>query len=81
MYAVAIFPLKYGSSLKYSKFLPHKGDLLIFTAGPNTIDTPWSRHSLATAAPISPINSTSNEQAVVHAGGKQVAGYDSFIPK
>ncbi len=37
--SVEITPDKYGSSEKYSKFLPHNGECLMFTPVPNATDT------------------------------------------
>ena len=35
-----IIPARYGSSLKYSKFLPQSGLLFIFIPGPRIMSTP-----------------------------------------
>ena len=44
-------PVRYGSSEKYSKFLPHSGFLWRFTAGASQTFTCCSSHSFPTASP------------------------------
>ena len=63
------FPPRYGSSLKYSKFRPHSGLRLMFTAGPNSMQThPPRWHSSPSARPIRSSSASSKLAAVAHAG-------------
>ena len=67
-------PARSGSSLKYSKLRPQTGERLILVPGPRIVETSSFKHSSARATPSSLSKSSSQEQAEVAAGGKQVAG-------
>ena len=78
-----ILPARKGSSEKYSKFLPQRGLRLILTPGPRTVLTFSAFASSAIAEPTSSMRSVSHDDAVVTAGGKQVAvsaGFITFVP-
>ena len=75
----ALFPASSGSSEKYSKFLPHTGERLMFVPGPRITETFSARHSCAMACPSSYHNFSSQEQADVAAGGKQVV--ETVLPR
>ena len=62
----------------YSKFRPHSGDLLIFTAGPNITATSSAWHSLPSAVPISYIRSLSKLDAVAADVGNATASIESY---
>ena len=79
--AAHIFPARYGSSEKYSKFRPHSGDRLMFTAGPSTTDTRSCWQLSPSDSPISRIISGSKEAAVALAVGKQTALILSLMPR
>ena len=81
IYPIAICAVRYGSSEKYSKFLPPRGLRFRFTPGPSRISTSASRHSPASASPICSASPGSQEQARAHPIGKQVAGILAFIPR
>ena len=77
------FPTRYGSSLKYSKFRPHSGMRLMFTAGPR-----MHRHILRAGtprpAPAPSVRSNASveaEHAVAHAAGKHTAVMLSLMPR
>ena len=61
-----------GSSEKYSKFLPQKGERFMFIPGPKTIFTPKYAASSARAFPSSKRSSRFQVQAELEAVGKQV---------
>ena len=79
--AVAIRPARTGSSEKYSKFRPHRGLRLMFTAGPSTTDTRSCWQLSPIASPIARISSGSKDAAVAHAVGKHTALMLSLIPR
>ena len=74
-------PVRYGSSEKYSKFLPQSGLLLMFNPGPKITLTSMVTASSANAVPISSPNISSQLFATEAAVGKQVAGRLAFNPK
>src|SRR5699024_7144019 len=78
-HAAPIRPARKGSSEKYSKFLPQRGERLMLTPGPSTVDTPSALASAAMALPTVAMRSGSHVLAEVTAGGKQVAGWDCFV--
>ena len=63
-----------GSSEKYSKLRPPKGDRFIFTPGPSKICTSLAWLSRPSAWPTVSSRDTSQEDARAEAVGKQVAG-------
>ena len=79
--AVAITPVRYGSSEKYSKFRPHRGLRLMFTAGPSSTLSFSCWQASPRASPIFSISSGSKEAAVALAAGKQTALMLSLIPR
>ena len=79
--APASSPVRYGSSEKYSKFLPHRGERLILAPGPNITATSSCRHASPNATPTSRTSSRSHDAASVTAVGKQVAGTLTFKPR
>ena len=81
MKAADISPARKGSSEKYSKFLPHRGLRLMFTAGPRTTLS-FSCWQLSPMAwPILLIRKRSKEAAVAQAAGIQTASMESFMPR
>ena len=78
--AAPSFPARSGSSEKYSKLRPHRGPRLRFTPGPSTRSTPSPTASSPMARPMSESSASSQEQAVVTAEGKQVAGTAGSTP-
>ena len=73
-------PATSGSSEKYSKLRPHSGDRLMFTPGPSSTATPSARASAPSARPTRSVSSGSNAEPSATAGGKHVAGTESFRP-
>src|SRR5699024_3460836 len=67
-------PESTGSSEKYSKLRPPKGERLMFIPGPRTTATPCAAASVPMAWPTRAMSSGSNVAARPTAGGKQVAG-------
>ena len=78
IYERANFPARYGSSEKYSKFLPHNASLLIFVPGPKMISIPWSFVCFASSSPSFFISFKFHVDAIQTAGGNAVAGYEAF---
>ena len=72
-------PLRKGSSLKYSKFLPHKGFLLIFKPGAKITSTLLLIHSFAIPSPTRYANFTLNVLASDDNVGKHVEGIVPFL--
>ena len=81
MYAAESSPARYGSSEKYSKFRPHSGLRLMFTAGPSTTATSSCWQLAPIRSPSLPSSSRSNEAAVAQAAGMQTALMLSLMPK
>ena len=52
MNAADILPARYGSSEKYSKFLPHRGERFIFVPGPSRTETFSAMHSSPRSSPM-----------------------------
>lgn len=67
-------PETIGSSEKYSKLRPHRGDRLMLMPGPSTMATSSIAASTPMAAPTRSTISGSNDEPMPTAGGKQVAG-------
>ena len=81
MAAAAIFPDKYGSSEKYSKFLPHNGFLFILSPGASKTWMFCNTASLPKASPTFSSSCSSQLLASVDGDGKQVAGTEGFSPR
>ena len=79
--AAAILPVRYGSSEKYSKFLPHRGLRLMFIPGPRSTLTPSAMASFPSPSPTCCARSSSQLLQTVAEEGKQVAGTDGFSPR
>ena len=74
-------PARIGSSEKYSKFRPHRGERLMLRPGPSRTSTPRPRASSPSASPMSRASSGFHVAATAEAVGKQVAFSDSAIPR
>jgi hypothetical protein len=77
---MASSPASQGSSERYSKFRPHRGDRFILIPGPSTTETPSFFASLPSASPIVRMSSGFHEEASAEAVGKHVAGTLPPIP-
>lgn len=65
-----------GSSEKYSKFGPHRGERLILTSGPKIMQMPFLTISSPKFSPMNHIKSKSNEQHVVQLElGKSISAF------
>ena len=69
-----------GSSDKYSKLRPHRGERLMFRPGPSRTLTPSPRASTPNASPIWRARSGFHVAASAEAVGKQVAFSESASP-
>lgn len=70
-----------GSSDKYSKLRPHRGERLMFRPGPSRTLTPSPRASTPNASPIWRARSGFHVAASAEAVGKQVAFSESAMPR
>ena len=77
----AMRPARIGSSEKYSKLRPHRGERLMLRPGPSRTSTPRPRASTPSASPISRASSGFHVAATAEAVGKQVAFSDSAMPR
>src|SRR4030095_14361504 len=77
---MASSPASQGSSERYSKFRPHRGDRFILIPGPSTTETPSFLASLPSASPIVRKSLEFQEEASAEAVGKHVAGTLPAIP-
>ena len=80
MYAAAKLPAKYGSSEKYSKFLPQSGERFMFTPGPRTTATPSAMASFAIVFAACAATARFQEAASAEAVGMQVAAFVDHLP-
>ena len=74
-------PARIGSSEKYSKLRPHRGERLMLRPGPSRTSTPRHLASSPSASPISRARSGFQVAATADAVGKQVAFSDSAMPR
>ena len=77
----AMRPARIGSSDKYSKLRPHRGERLMFRPGPSRTLTPSPRASVPNASPIWRARSGFHVAASAEAVGKQVAFSESAMPR
>src|SRR4051794_14577072 len=74
-------PARNGSSEKYSKLRPHKGDRFMLTPGPRITDRLHALASWARAWPMRRNSSGFQADATAEAVGKQVAGSEPPRPR
>ena len=74
-------PVRNGSSEKYSKLRPHRGERFMLIPGPRMTDRLAARASWARACPTRPSSSGFQAEAIAEAVGKQVAGSDPPRPR
>ena len=74
-------PERIGSSEKYSKLRPHRGERLMLRPGPSRTSTPRPRASNPSASPMSRASSGFHVAATAEAVGKHVAFSDSAMPR
>src|SRR6266542_3560690 len=77
IYATDIVEIKNGSSLMYSKFLPHNGERIMLMPGPNKISFLRKRASSPSTSPCLYASLGFQVAASAVPGGKQVA--ESFV--
>ena len=70
-----------GSSERYSKLRPQSGERLMLMPGPSSTPTPSACDSSPRATPTRSSSSGSNDEPSATAGGNQVAGTLSPIPR
>ena len=74
IHEAASLPARKGSSEKYSKFLPQRGERFMQAPGPSKTSIPKVLHSSARASPSLSIRSRFQVEAAHEAVGKAVAG-------
>ena len=79
--AAPMVPARKGSSEKYSKLRPHRGERLMLSPGPRRTCTPRERASRPRACPIRRASSGFQVAARAEAVGKHVAFSEAAMPR